>query len=89
MTHDDLVTALRAIDGLRDVGGGNNPNFHFRSRPFLHFHSDDDGTFADVRFGTGDFEPFPASTPDERAALLSEVELHVRRVERSRKARRR
>jgi len=40
MSHEDLVEALRAIDGLRDVGKS-HPNFHFRSRPFLHLHVDD------------------------------------------------
>jgi hypothetical protein len=27
------------------------PNFHFRSKPFLHFRNDPDRTCADVRFG--------------------------------------
>jgi hypothetical protein len=83
---DDLVDALRNIEGLRDVGG-DRPNFHFRSQPFLHFHVAPDGReYADVRFGAGPFEPVWASTPAERDALLARVRTHVRRVERTRKS---
>jgi hypothetical protein len=84
MTHDELVSALRSIDGLRDVGKV-HPNFHFRSRPFLHFHDSADGTYADVRFGSGDFEPVWASTPAERMVLLARVTAHVEQITRSRK----
>ena len=84
MTHQDLVDALRAIDGLVDVGA-DPPNFQFRSRPFLHFHTTEEGTYADVRFGTGDFEPVWASTPQQRLELLARVADHVERVSRSTK----
>ncbi len=87
-THDDLVAALRAIEGLRDVGNY-HPNFHFRSQPFLHFHVGQNGTYADVRLGTSDFREFPASTPEERQELLARVRKHVTRVDRSRKSSRR
>jgi hypothetical protein len=87
MSHEDLVAALREIDGLRDVGN-DRPNFQFRSRPFLHFHGGADGTYADVRFGSGDFEPVWASTPQERLDLLARVRRHVTRVDRTRKSRR-
>jgi hypothetical protein len=88
MTHDELVEALRSIDGLVDHGGG-SPNFHFRSRPFLHFHEDDRGTYADVRLGTAGFEPIRASTADERLALLASVIDHVERLAQTRKSDRR
>jgi hypothetical protein len=88
MTHDDLVEALRSIDGLVDHGGG-SPNFHFRSHPFLHFHEDDRGTYADVRLGTAGFEPIRASTADERLALLASVIDHVERLAHMRKSERR
>lgn len=87
MSHDDLVAALRSVEGLMDVGG-DRPNFHFRSRPFLHFHSPANGTYADVRFGHGDFEPVWASTPQERQELLARVYDHVERLDRSRKSKR-
>ena len=85
MTHEQLVEALRAIDGLVDVGI-DPPNFHFRSQPFLHFHrSDDGGTYADVRFGGGDFEPAWASDPSEREQLLARVIDHVEGLAQARK----
>ena len=86
MSHDDLVAALRAIDGLHDVGSGGRPNFHFRSRPFMHFHVAAEGTYADVRFGGGGFEPVWASTPAERAELLARVQDHVMRIAGNRKS---
>jgi hypothetical protein len=88
MSHQDLVDALRALDGLDEVSG-NPPNFHYRSRPFLHFHQHSEGTYADVRFGRGDFEPVLASTPQERLELLARVCDHIERLERSRKSDRR
>jgi len=75
VTFDELVNALRNLDGLRDKGKV-HPNFHFKSRPFLHFHSEPDGAYADIRFG-GDFERVPASTAKERQELLRRVTAHV------------
>ena len=88
VSHDDLVAALRSIEGLHDVGNY-HPSFHFRSGPFLHFHVDTDGIYADVRLGTHEFQPIPASTPEERQRLLARVQRHVMRVNRTRKSRRR
>jgi hypothetical protein len=85
MSHEELVDALRAVDGLVDVGR-DPPNFWFRSRAFLHFHENPEGTYADVRFGHGDFEPVWASTPHERLELLARVCDHLERLERSRKS---
>jgi hypothetical protein len=82
MTHEQLLDALRAVDGLLDVGR-DPPNFHFRSRPFQHFHGHDDGMYADVRFGSGDFEPIWASTPQEREELLARVSDHFERLQTS------
>ena len=88
MTHAELVAALRATAGLRDVtGGSDRPNFHLRHKPFLHFHTDpaNGGVYADVKPSGGpsaDFEPVWASTPDEREDLLRRVRKHVRRAAR-------
>ncbi|HET9931922.1 MAG TPA: hypothetical protein VFQ35_14570 [Polyangiaceae bacterium] len=87
MTHSSLIEALRAIEGLVDVGR-DPPNFQFCSRPFLHFHEQDGRVYADVRFGR-DFEPVWASTPGERSELFSRVAEHVERVASTRKAKRR
>ncbi|HEU4541920.1 MAG TPA: hypothetical protein VFR23_12400 [Jiangellaceae bacterium] len=75
MTFDELVASLRQIDGQRDRGK-HPPNFHFRSKPFLHFHNSPDRTYTDVRFG-GDFDPVTASTPKQREVLLEQVKAHV------------
>jgi hypothetical protein len=90
MSHDDLVTALRGIEGLVDVGK-DPPNFQFRSRPFLHFHvhPGGDGVFAHVRFGRGGFEPIWSATPLERLALLARVLDHIEHLDRARKKKRR
>jgi hypothetical protein len=52
MTSGELAASLRQVDGQRDKGK-HPPNFHFRSKPFLHFHNGPDRTYADVRFGGG------------------------------------
>ena len=86
MSHDELVEGLRAIEGLRDVGK-THPVFHYRSKPFLHFHDSPEGRYADVRLGSGDFEPVWASTGVERLALLAKVTRHIEKLERARKGR--
>ena len=81
MTFDELVTALREVEGLRDTGKV-HPNFHFRSKPFLHFHSDDGVAYAHVRFGD-DFEHVAAATDAERRVLVDRVLGHVAATGRS------
>jgi hypothetical protein len=89
MTHEMLVDALRATEGLVDVTGGHGdrPNFQFRYKPFLHFHRDRDSgdVYADVKLRGGpsaDFEPVWASTSAEREDLLRRVRKHVRSANR-------
>jgi hypothetical protein len=65
----------RQIDGQRDKGK-HPPNFHFRSKPFLHFRNGPGRTYAGVRFG-GDFVPVTVSTPKQREVLLEQVTAHV------------
>lgn len=72
---EDFVDALRRVEGLRDRGK-NFPNFHYKSKPFLHFHDGPNGPFADVRFGD-EFEPWPLATPTDRRALLQAVRDHI------------
>jgi hypothetical protein len=85
MTHEELVEALRGVDGLVDVtGGSERPNFHLRGERFLHFHVDPDTgrTYADVKLAgpAAPFEPVWVATPDERKDLLRRVRRHARRV---------
>jgi hypothetical protein len=75
MTSGGLVASLRQIDGQRGKGK-HPPDFHFRSKPFLHFRNGPGRTHAGVRSG-GDFEPVTASTPKQREVLLEQVNGHV------------
>ena len=72
MTHDELVTALRRLDGLEERG--KTPHFYLAGKPFLHFHGAGDGREADIRPpGAADWDRVPAATPADRAALLARV----------------
>ncbi len=72
---DDLVTALRGIDGITEKRPG---AFSRGSRAFLHFHDDPTGYYADIRFGA-DFERFRLTTRREQQALLSRVRRELAR----------
>ena len=73
MTHDELVAALRGLDGLDERG--RTPHFYLAGRPFLHFHGAGGAQAADIRPpGAGDWERVPAATAADRAALLARVE---------------
>lgn len=90
MTHDELVDALGRLPELRDRGGAGRPNFHYKSRPFLHFHEDDQGrVYADVFLGGDDFEEQLAHTDQERDVLYALVLEHVEETDRPRKKSRR
>jgi len=47
--------------------------FYTKGRPFLHFHKDPNGLFAELRHG-GDWQRFPVNHPDECATLLAAVD---------------
>lgn len=85
LSFDDLLSALRQLSGLTQVGDPANPHFRFRDQEFAHFHKDGDRIHADVRFGHGLIRGLPASTPTERAELLARIRRHVSRIYGSRK----
>jgi hypothetical protein len=66
---EDLLRALRAIDGLREKKRG---VFYRGSRAFLHFHEDPGGLYADVRVDA-DVERFRVTTKAEHKRLVSLV----------------
>jgi hypothetical protein len=70
-THEDLLVVLRAVPGLAERGRTPG-HFYLRGRPFLHFHGAGSERTADLR-RTGDWERFPAATPDDRVALVAKV----------------
>ena len=72
---EDLLTALRGIDGLVEKRPG---AFSLGSRAFLHFHEDPTGNYADVRLGD-DFERFRVTTKREQQALVSKVRARLKR----------
>lgn len=64
-----LLEALRATPGLKEKSRG---VFYRKSKPFLHFHEDPAGLFADLRDAAGaDWERFDVTAPDGRASLLA------------------
>jgi hypothetical protein len=70
-THEDLLQALRRVEGLAEKG--KNPgHFYRRSVAFLHFHGTDADRYADVRVGP-DWVRMAADTPQARAVLLDRV----------------
>jgi hypothetical protein len=68
---EPLLKDLRALPALSERSPG---VFYRRSKAFLHFHEDDAGLFADVRFADrGDFERVRVSTAAERKRFLALV----------------
>jgi hypothetical protein len=72
---DDLLGALRSIDGLEETRPG---AFSRGSRAFLHFHDDPSGIYADVRFET-DFDRVRVTTEREQRALVARVRVALAR----------
>jgi hypothetical protein len=72
---DDLLRALRGLEGLREKSRG---VFYRGTRAFLHFHEDPGGMYADVRLGA-DFERMRVTTKAERKRPLSVVRAAARR----------
>ncbi len=67
---EPLLAALRTRAGLREKNFG---VFYWRSKPYLHFHEDPAGLFADVMM-EGAWVRFAVNTPAEREALLGAVD---------------
>ena len=63
---EPLLTALRALPGLRETSRG---VFYRKSSAFLHFHEDPAGLFADIRGADGAFERYRVETREEQQAL--------------------
>ena len=78
MKHAD-AEALAALSGLIEnlrrrnvLVEGRLGIFYTKGRPFLHFHTDPAGLFADLR--QGDWQRFPVNNPDECTILLAAVD---------------
>ena len=68
-TLSNLLTAIRALDGLKEKKRG---IFYHKAQAFLHFHEDSAGLFADLRQGA-DWERFPVNTLHEQAQFLTRL----------------
>ncbi|MQQ99285.1 hypothetical protein [Glaciimonas soli] len=67
---EELLTSLQSIIGLRERSRG---VFYFRSKPFLHFHDDPTGLFADLKIGS-DFQRMSVNSKPEHALLIKLVQ---------------
>ena len=65
-----LVVKLRGLRAIKEKRPG---IFYIKSKPFLHFHEDPAGVFADVRLSGEDFERFPVNTKHEQESLFKLV----------------
>jgi hypothetical protein len=66
---EPLLGRIRALDALRERSRG---VFYRRATPFLHFHEDPKGLFADLRRGD-DFTRHAVNTPVQQDALLARI----------------
>lgn len=66
---EPLLEQLRAIDGLTERRRG---TFYRKSTPFLHFHEDPPGFFADLKTGP-EWQRLPATTARERRTVVATV----------------
>ncbi len=66
---DDLLVQLRALGGMREKLRG---VFYLRSKPFLHFHEDPTGLYADLRAGD-EFERFNVDAVAQQQVLVQAV----------------
>jgi hypothetical protein len=66
---EPLLTSLRDIPTLREKARG---TFSRGSRAFVHFHEDDAGLFADVRFDD-EFERIDVTTVAKQQRLVRRI----------------
>ena len=67
----ELLAALRQRSVLREKSAG---IFYVKSTPFLHFHEDPTGVFADVKLDRLNYSRYRVSTATEQAALLKKID---------------
>ena len=72
----DLLTQIAAIEGLT-LKGKTQTAIYRKSKPFLHFHWNNEEIVADVRFEGPAFSRVPVNTPAERRRLVREVRAFV------------
>jgi hypothetical protein len=73
----EVLTSLSTFNLLRERSSG---VYYIKSKPFLHFHEDPGGLFADVRRGDK-WERLPVNDDRQRRLLLQLVADHVATLE--------
>jgi hypothetical protein len=66
----DLLNQIRVKKGIREKSLG---VFYRKSKPFLHFHEDPAGLFADLSMGES-FDRYPVNTKKEWRVLLMTID---------------
>jgi hypothetical protein len=66
----DWLDQIRVKEGIREKTLG---VFYRKSKPFLHFHEDPAGLFADLSMGA-DFDRYPVNTKKEWKVLLLAID---------------
>jgi hypothetical protein len=66
---EPLLGRIRDLAVLREKSRG---VFYRGATPFLHFHEDPNGLFADLRLG-GDFSRHAVNTAKQQDALLAQI----------------
>ncbi|MHB8530561.1 MAG: hypothetical protein ACYC8V_13765 [Caulobacteraceae bacterium] len=66
-----LLERLRTQGGLKERSLG---VFYWKSKPFLHFHEDPAGLFADIRAGDGvGFDRIKVDEPEGRGEVIERI----------------
>jgi hypothetical protein len=71
-----IASLLEKLEALPLKRRGNG-TFYLRSKPFLHFHEDPAGLFADITPGAG-WERLPVNSRKERDELYRKASSHLR-----------
>lgn len=69
-----ILENLRERTTLQEKGVG---VFYLKSKPFIHFHDDPSGVFADVKLGQQSFDRYRVTTKKEQLALLKQIDKHL------------
>jgi hypothetical protein len=70
-TVRELLSEISSLDGLR-LQGKTQTAVYRGSKPFLHFHWNDDTIAADVRY-TSEWERVPVDTKAQQRRLVTDV----------------
>lgn len=73
-TLAQLESLLRDVRGRRQLRERSPGVFYIKSKPYLHFHEDPAGIFADVKLDFAEFTRVRATTAKEQRTLLVSID---------------